>query len=51
MKKLSITLIILAFALTGCAGIQIDWSTPLEKGPKVVGCLVAGLDRKDRGLL
>ena len=41
MKKLSITLIILAFALTGCAGIQIDWSTPLEKGPKVVGCLVA----------
>ena len=41
MKRLSIITLLLAFALTGCAGIQVNWGNTSEKAAKVVGCLVA----------
>lgn len=44
MKKISI-LILLAFALTGCAGVDINWGNTSEKAAKVVGCLVADNNR------
>ena len=44
MKKFSIILILLAFALTACAGIQIkppDIDQVISTGPKLVGALIA----------
>lgn len=44
MKRLSIILFVLAFALAGCAGIQIkppDIDQIISTGPKLVGALIA----------
>ena len=44
MKKISIILMLLAFALTACAGIQIkppDIDQVISTGPKLVGALIA----------
>lgn len=38
MKKFSIILIVLAFALTGCAGMQINWNVDKKALAEVAAC-------------
>ena len=38
MKRLSIVLIVLAFALTGCAGMQINWNIDKQALAEIAAC-------------